>query len=579
MSADPDNEYFSDGITEEIINALTRIPRLKVIARTSSFAFKNQNIDIRTIGRKLGVSTILEGSVRRAKNRVRITAQLINAGDGTHFWSKNYNRELEDIFHLQDEISELIADQIRENFGHLELPFFPHAIPTSSIEAYELLMKGNYFLKRKDFDDIRRALELFKQSIQLDPQYSEAYSALGEAYIHAAGFGMLTTREAHELARQAAEKAVALKEQNAQGHKVLAFIRLFYDWDWEQALAEYEKAVANGLPDQNEFITYYYIFIEKDYDRAIRVAQKAVETDPLHVITHWQLGLACYFARRFEKAADAFSVALDIDPGFGEALRFRGLVRGYLGRFEEALKDINQALELSGGQGLANLDLLVVKLLMGQKEEVLAAVNQTAFVDSSDPAFLYALMNRPDEAIFWLEKAYEERSVMLVSLKNYWIWDNIRQAPRFQEICARMNFPATGNSPVAAAPGVNPDQPALLTGKETAYYLGELDRWVRTEELFADPALSLRSLAEKMALHPNKLSWLLNEQIGKNFNEYINGFRLEAFKVKALDPANSHLTLLGLAYDSGFNSKTVFNASFKKMEGMTPRAWVKIKKF
>ena len=582
MSADPENEYFSDGITEEIINALTTVKGLKVIARTSSFAFKNKNIDIRTIGDQLGVSTILEGSVRKAQNRVRITAQLINTTDGTHFWSKNFDRELEDIFALQDEISLLIADQIRENFGHFEIPSFPNASPTQNIEAYDLFLKGIYHIKRKDFDDIQKAMNFFQRAIQVDPNYSEAYSYLGEAYIQAAAVEILSTQEAHDLAREAVKIAIGLNEKNAQGYKVLAYIKLFYDWDWEPALEAYHKALKNGLPDQNEFITYYLLFIEEDFEKAIQVAKRVTEMDPLYVNTYFQLGLIYYFARRFEESIAAFDEALEIDSTFGEALRFRGLVRGYLGKYNEALTDINMALKLTSGQGLANLDLLVVKILMGKKEEVVTVIKKTKYIDSSDPASLFSLLNMPDEAIYWLEKAYEERSVNMVTLKNYWVWDNLRDNARFKEIYAQMNFPPSIKNKQILEP-INIAETtftsaSLLSKNEIENYLEKLDELMKVDEIYKDPSMSLRHLAEKMELPPNKLSWLLNEKIGKNFNEYMNSFRLITFKEKALNPKNSHLTLLGLAYESGFSSKTVFNVFFKKMEGMTPRMWVNSQK-
>ena len=580
-SKDPDNEYFSDGITEEIINALTKINGLKVIARTSSFAFKGKNIDVRIIADQLGVKTILEGSVRKFKNRVRITAQLINADDGAHIWSKNFDREIEDIFALQDEISLLIADQIRENFGHFDIPPFSHLVPTQNMEAYDLWLKGGYHLKRKDFDDIKKAMNFLKEAIQIDSNYSDAFSLLGEAYIHAAGFGMMSTKEAHELARISAEKAIALDQENAQAHKVLAYIHLFYDWDWESAIAVYDKAINYGLPHQNEFIAYYYIFIKEDFERAIQVAKQAIETDPLHVITHWQLGLTYYFARQFEDAIVAFSKALEIDPNFGEALRFRGLVKGCLGEYRAALVDINRAYGLSNGQGPVNMDMLMVKILMGKKKEVLAIIKKTEYIDSSDPASLYALLKMPDEAIYWLEKAYEEHSVMMVTLKNFWFWDNLREDSRFQEIYNRMKFPESikNKKPLESVQlsQLTFTNSSLLNPNEIESYLKTLEQLIQ-EEIYTDSSLSLRKLAEKMNLHSNRLSWLLNEHIGKNFNEYINAYRLEKFKKKAVHPQNSHLTLLGLAYESGFNSKTVFNAFFKKEEGITPRAWVKKQK-
>lgn len=583
MSNDSDNEYFSDGITEEIINALTTIQGLKVIARTSSFAFKNKNIDVRTIGRQLGVHTILEGSVRKAQKRVRITAQLINADDGTHIWSKNFDRELEDIFALQDEVSLLIADQIRENFGHFEIPLLSQSIPTQSIEAYDLWLKGSYHLKRKDFDDIRKAVQFFKDAIRVDSNYAEAFSLLGEAYIHAAGFGMMSTKEAHELARESVRKAIELDAENAQAHKVLAYIKLFYDWDWTSALAAYNKAVAYGFPEQNEFISYYYIFIKEDFEKAIQIAKKVIKTDPLHIINHWQLGLAYYFARRFEEAILAFSQTLEIDPNFGEALRFRGLVKGCLGQYKEAIIDINKALGLANGEGLANMDLLMVKIMMGKKKEALSIIEQTNYIDSSDPAALYALLKMPDQAIDYLEKAYEERSVMMVTLKNFWFWDNLREEPRFQAIFDRMQFPASIQNKEFLE-SVQPNKlgvtnNSLLDQKELEYYSQALDKLVNKEKAFINPMLSLRQVAQQIGLHPNKLSWLLNEHIEKSFKEYINYFRLETFKIKALDPKNEHLTILGLAYESGFNSKTRFNALFKKAEGITPRSWMNSNKY
>lgn len=579
MSSDVENEYFSDGITEEIINALTTIKGLKVIARTSAFEYKNKNIDVRTIGNQLGVSTVLEGSVRKANNRVRITAQLINTNNGIHYWSKNFDRELEDIFDLQDEISILLADQIRENFGHIEIPSSLNTSQTHNVEAYDLWLKGSYYLKRKDFEDVKNAMKFFKAAIKYDPDYAEAYAFLGEAYIHAAALNILPNEEGNDLARNAANKAIELNAENAKAHMVLAYIELFSAWNWEAALVEYDKAIKYGQSDQNEFITYYYIFIKEDFERAIQIAKREIEIDPLHVHTHWQLGLTYYFARRFEKSKVAFNKALEIDPNYGEALRFRGLVQAYLGNYKDALIDINGALELLGGLGLANLDLLIVKILMGKKNEVLSILNKSKFVDSSDPAILYSLLSMPNEAIYWLDKAYEERSVTLSTLKNYWVWDNIRDNDRFKEIYAQMNFPSSIKNKHTLDP-INLTQttfvnPSPLSDKEIENYLEQLDQLMTIDQAYLNPAMSLRLLAEKLEMQPNKLSWLLNEKIGKNFNEYINAFRLITFKEKALNPNNNNLTLLGLAFESGFNSKTVFNAFFKKMEGMTPKSWVK----
>lgn len=582
MSSDKENEYFSDGITEEIINALTTVNGLKVIARTSSFSFKNKNIDVRTIGDQLGVSIVLEGSVRKTKDNLRVTAQLIDAKDGTHFWSKNFDCELKDILTLQDEISLLLADKIRENIGHLEIPSFQNSIQTQNVQAYDLWLRGTYHLKRKDFDDITSALKLLKDAIKIDPNYSDAYAFLGEAYIQAAALNILPNHEGNVLARHAAEKAIEINEENSKAHMVLAFIELFSEWNWDVALSEYNKAIKFGESEQNDFITYVHIFIEEDFERAIRVTKKGVETDPLHVHAHWQLGLTYYFSRRFEDALNAFNKALELDPNYAEAIRFRGLVLAYLGRYKEALIDINRALEIIGGLGLANLDLLVVKILMGKKEEVLSVLKKSKYLDSSDPATLYSLLNMPEEAVYWLEKAYDEHSVTLATLKSYWVWDNIRDNPKFKEVYARMNFPPSIKNKQSLEEVIIPEtsllNTSLLSEVEIEYYLGQIDKLMIEDEIYLNPEISLRGLSKELGIKPNKLSWLINEHIGKNFNEYINTFRLNSFKEKAINTKNNNLTLLALAFESGFNSKSVFNHFFKKMEGLTPRVWLKSQK-
>ena len=191
LSSDPENEYFSDGMTEEIINALTRIEGLKVTARTSAFVFKGVKEDIRIIGNKLGVASVLEGSIRKSGNQVRITAQLIRTDNGFHLWSESFDRELSDIFALQDEISLLIADKIREDFGHMEIQEQLVDAKTQNQQAYEVYLKGVHHFKRKDLEDIKSALALFEESARLDPLFSEAWAYIAETYMHYTGFNLI----------------------------------------------------------------------------------------------------------------------------------------------------------------------------------------------------------------------------------------------------------------------------------------------------------------------------------------------------------------------------------------------------
>ena len=572
-SSDIDNDYFSDGMTEEIINALSRDEALKVIARTSAFAYKGKQVDVRQIGRQLAVATLLEGSVQRVQDRVRITARLVETRGGTQLWTKNFDRELTDIFALQDEVSQLIADQIREHFGHFSMADSIRMVPTRYIDAYEWYLKGSFHFKRKDFDDIQLAKQYFEAAIAQDSQYAEAYAYLAETYLHLAGFGVMQTKEAHDLARASAERSIDIQPKTARGHKVLAYIYLFYDWDWAAAQKAYQHALECGLTQENEFITYYYTFLEGDFTKAISIAQQSVERDPLHAISHWKLGLCYYFAAQFGEAVRTFKHAQLLDHSFAEAYRWQGLALGKLGQFDKALANIDKAHRLMDGQGPAAFNRLQIQALMGDRRAVLQAVEKTNYLDPCDPAELYTQLDMHEQALDFLEQGLSQRSVMMVSLKHYWMWDPIRSHPRFQTICKQMYFDRVVKikEPETTA---NQAKRALMDDRESERYLAELKNYIK-EEVYLDPELSLRSLAGQMKLHPNKLSWLINETAGQNFKTYVNSYRLATFKQKAVDPANSHLTLLGLAYESGFNSKTVFNNFFKKNEGQTPRAWLK----
>ncbi len=576
LSTDPEDEYFSDGVTEEIINALSQIKGLKVIARTSAFSLKGKELDAREIGSKLGVTLLLEGSLRKAANKVRISVQLVTAENGFRIWMEKYDRELDDIFAVQDEIANCVLERLQ-----LELEAnFTSQNYTQNTEAYQLLLKGIYFFKR-DFDGTVKSLDYFKQATELAPDYAEAYAYMGETLIHHAAFGIISTIDAHEQAREYAYTALGLNQYDPRAHKVLAFIHLYYDWNWDAAIESYQKAVRYGLPNQNDFITYYYIFLENNCEKAVEISKKGLESDPLHSGSYWQLGISYYFGARFEEAIEAFNKAIELEPSNSETYHWKSTALGFLKKFDEAEEAAQKAIELSEDNPWAQFSYLILKILLGQEKEVLQSIKGREFIDPMDPAILYALMGMKDEAIAMLEDGYKTKSIMMVTLKHYWMWDAIRDDDRFQEMLERMNFPKKVREEQTIERKVLPissDQKQIDTiapDPETLATLEQLGQMMGEEEIYLNPSLSLRELAQLLQVHPNKLSWLINENLGKNFNEYINGWRLTAFQQKALDPKNNNITLLGLAYESGFNSKSVFNEFFKRSTGLTPRAWLK----
>lgn len=440
MSGDADKEYFSDGISEEILNSLANVKGLHVAGRTSSFYFKGKNENLQVIGDKLNVNMILEGSIRKSENRVRITAQLINVEDGFHLWSETYDRELKDVFGIQEEIANEIVEKLKLRF-HDNSVLEAYEPP---MEAYDILLKGIYF-HGKDFEGAEQAMECFQKAIEIDPGYPAAHAWAGDAYINYAIYGFLSSTEAYSLARASAQKAITLNENQPRAHKVLAYVHLNYDWDWSAAKEEYEKALKYGLQNPDHFITLYDIIVHSEFKKSIQAAQAILDRDPFEIQSHWHVGLSNYFAQNYKEALESFNNALELDPNYSEGHRWKGLTLSALGRHEEALKAIQTTLDITQGKGPANLDILVVKTQMGQGKEVTKMLEQWVssepHIDPIGPAVLYSLLNKPDEAVYWLEKAYLHRSFMMASLNFYHVWDPLRKNPGFIEIHEKMNFP------------------------------------------------------------------------------------------------------------------------------------------
>lgn len=578
MSADPENEYFSDGITEEIINALTRVPGLKVTSRTSSFAFKNRHVDVRAIGRQLGVATVLEGSVRKAKNNIRITAQLIQASDGFHLWSENFDRELKDIFAVQDEISLLIADQIRENFGHLEIREHLIEAPTQNVEAYNLYLKGRYHHLKWDADGIEKGIRYYEQSIAQDPTFALPYFGIGYSY------AMRASWRGDEAYRQKAEKY--LKEgfridgQSYLGWFARATLSFWSKWDFKSGHRFYNKALALNpfFTEAEEGLAELYTAIG-DFEKAMAHTRRILTLNPLSPNHYYTKGVIHYLSREYPKALESMEAALKVDPNFGFAIEMSLacyiLLKDYekLGRFlrnhpqAERPEECRALYQLMHPDEKINIDLSAIPSRVRQGAD---------FTLFPWQLFLQVYLGHHELALDILEEGVIRRMGPIINFMNIPFLEPLQRYERFQRL-VETTFPSSAlpNGADEAAAGDASSGKALLSEQEAKQYLAALFGLLDEEQLFLDPSLSLKALAAQLDLHPNKLSWLLNEHTGKNFNELINSYRLETFKHQAMDPANSHLTLLALAFESGFNSKTVFNNFFKKKEGMTPRAWVK----
>ncbi|MFY0674782.1 MAG: helix-turn-helix domain-containing protein [Bacteroidia bacterium] len=581
ISNDSENEYFSDGITEEIINALTNVKGLKVIARTSSFSFKNKNVDVRTIGNQLGVSTVLEGSVRRAQNTVRITAQLINTNDGTHIWSKNFDRNLEDIFAVQDEISLQIADQIRENFGHLDVQDHLIEVSTQNIVAYDLYLKGRYQHLMWDGQGIRNAVELYERCVSIEPSFDLPYFGLGYSYAMYGSWG--NDKAFLELSKKNLGIGFKLDKQSYLGYFGKATLSFWGEWDFINGYKYFQKAIElnPSYTEAEEGLCELYTAIGY-FDNALKNVSNILRINPLSPNHYFTKANIHYLTNDYLKALECIDISLSINPNFTQPIALKQLCLILLNDYEKLDEFLAQ-------NPLAERpeECRVLYKLVNQNDPVNIDMTKVGLMIKEDfgscllpwQLFLLVHMKKHEMALDFLEDNIKARTGQVINFMNIPLLKPLHQYQRFQNLVH-----SVFNEKLLPSISENQSQiisltpKALMSDAEINSVLKNFERGMKDDKWFLNPTLTLRELAGYLKISSNKLSWLLNERIGQNFREYINGLRLEYFKQNALKSENSRLTFLALAYESGFNSKSVFNAFFKKNEGITPKAWLKSKR-
>jgi TolB-like protein/Flp pilus assembly protein TadD/predicted Ser/Thr protein kinase len=449
LSGDPDQEYFSDGLTEEMISRLGNLhpERLGVIARTSVMRYKDTRKAIDEIGRELGVDYILEGSVRRAADRIRVTAQLIQVADQTHLWADNYDRNVADVFAVQSEVAGKVA-------GSLALKLLPERqsalaqVPTSNAEAHEAYLRGRYHWGKRSKEGMTKSIEYFNQAIKLDPNYALAYAGLADSYNQFAAYGFISPAEAHPKAREAVTKALGIDESLAEAHASLGYEKLRYDWDWAGAKKEFARAVelSPNYGPAHQWNALYLAAVNR-LSESLAEAIRARELDPLSPIFNRALGRHLYFARRYRESIESCRRALEIDPSFVPAMWTLGLAYAQAGKQEEAIGELERAANLAEGSSIYAGLLGYVYGLSGRKSEALKILDNLTqdskqhFVSSYAIALIYLGLRNNSEAIAWLGRAYAERSEELSFLQVEPTFDPLRSDPRFQELVRKMNFP------------------------------------------------------------------------------------------------------------------------------------------
>lgn len=455
MSADPENEYFSDGISEEILNALTHVEGLQVTARSSAFSFKGKNEDIRQIGIKLGVSTVLAGSVRKAGKRIRITAQLINTADGYHVWSEVYDSDLEDIFEVQDEISLKILNRLKENFsaGVKKEPIIKP--PTENIDAYNLYLKGRFHWNKSNPEDADKAIKNFEEAIRIDPEFALAYCGLSYCYSFLGSAGLLPPSEAYPKAKDYTLKAIELDPNHAESHLSLATIKFYHNWDFEGAETSLNKALSLSLNSSliNQ-VHGWFLIAKGDFDKAIEKMKHALTLDPLSLPLISNLADAYSFAGRFPEALAQYDKAIEMDPSFRRAFEGRGMVFLLNGENEKAINDLEQYHKLIGNplKGLTTLGHAYA--VAGHTDKALEFVERLKQREKNDPgillhidyAFIYLGLKDYDKAFFHLNKGYDQRMGIaclgMIFCIRYPMLKEMRADPRFRKLTEKMGIEA-----------------------------------------------------------------------------------------------------------------------------------------
>ncbi len=445
MSEEPGSEFFSDGVTEEILNRLARVRSLRVAARTSSFAFKGQQLDVREIGARLKVDTILEGSVRRAGRRVRIAARLMNVSDGCQIWSDEYDRELEDVFAIQDEIASAIATALTSALDDWLHPLTtPPRRATTSVEAYELYLKGRYFLNQR-IEGMWKAMEYQRRALDKDPGFALAHAGVAEAQFLLTLYAAVPPREGVPSARDAARRALALDPTLAEPHTVLANASLWYDWNPEEALRQLNRAVELKPSDPLAQSCYgYYFGALGMFDQAIARVQAAVELDPLSMWAQSNLAVTCYLARRFDEAIHHCRTIIELSPGYSEAHRWMALAQLQQKRVHEAFDAIQTAVALSNRHfwPLANLGGMLGRAGRApEAQAILTELKERARGEYVPPfaiATVHYGLGDLDGTFDWLERSLEDRDFWLLMLVHDPGFDFLRADPRFTRVIERV---------------------------------------------------------------------------------------------------------------------------------------------
>ena len=571
-------KYFSEGISEEIINALIKIKGLKVSSRASSFLFDSTKVSIKEIAELLGVNIILEGSIRLSGDKARISVRLIEASEDFCFWTETFDRKLTNIFEVQDEISLSVADKLREHVGHIELGNNLVTSYNISISDYKQYLKGRYFIMKLNYPNVLKGIAIMEEVHSKAPDFPLACLEINKAYAYLGTMGIIPAVEAFVKAAPYLKKAIDISENLPDTQLNMAWISCWQNWDINTAYKHLQNAVSTKPSDEIYLSISNILAIEGRFGAAHTYIDKALDLDPFSAMNHHFKGFIYYLQEEYSKAIPQFKKSLEYEStipfphlAMGLSLLLKGEIKAGLRNFENMSESKFGDLTRLGGLTLAyvfaedkvNIDLGIKELQSKLGSESMGSALFFLIL-------INAKLGNDKEALELVEKGIEMKFPNMLLLFTEPFTKCLYSYDKFREIKENI----FGTDKVKNIENIKEKKP-LLDSSQLEKHKDRLETMIVESKNYLDSSLSLRLLSQQLEIPANHLSYLLNKGFDKNFSEFINTYRIEEFKNRVANKGLDNLTILALAYDSGFNSKTVFNTFFKKITGKTPKDYCK----
>jgi serine/threonine-protein kinase len=447
VQSDPDSDYFSDGLTEELINALSRVPNLRVVSRTSAFEFKGKSQNISTIAQQLKVRAVVEGSVRKYRDTLRVTAHLVSADNGYCLWSEKFDRTMNDVFAIQDEIAESVAQALEVRLAPSTRPGGLRRRRTDNLDAYDCYLRGRYQWNKRSGEGLQQALECFEEALSHDPKYAAAYSGVADYHIAVASWGLEKPSEAWPKAKSAALRALDLDGNLAEAHASLGTVRMWCDWEWEEAEREFLRAIKRNPGHPSARIQYNVLLVQTGrFDEAEDQIRVALATDPLSIRANSYLAGVLHYRREYDRSMEQCMRTLELDPEDIELHVVMGLNYEQKKMFGEAIQQLEKARELAANNPIifGPLGSCYAQAGERQKAEALLREIETAesamYVAAITRAMIYLGLKDHDNVFRWLESAAESREVLLCYLAVGPIYDGVRGDSRYHKLLRQIGL-------------------------------------------------------------------------------------------------------------------------------------------